>query len=100
MRNHLQDLNEKHGNEARIVLFQLAALLADRFLFWPRANASLAKTTVNVVYMLATHLVAFEAARYLNRPKVQEKQETAKKDNKEAQTTIEPILGFRQFLPV
>ena len=80
MFKNVDNFREKHGDTARVVLFQLAALTADYFLLWPRRHASPVKTAVNGVCALLLHGLAYKAAKYLEAPKRQSAD--AGRDNK------------------
>lgn len=71
MRQKAQNFRDTHGDTARVVLFQLAALTVDCFLLWPRRDANPVKTAINCTYAALLHGAAYMAAKYLETPKVQ-----------------------------
>lgn len=101
MRKNLKDFRENHGDTARVVLFQLAAVAADCFLLWPRRDANPAKIAMNGMYALLAHGLAYKAAKYLETPKAQPKAKEAEvvKDNKTSETEEETNTLVRSATP-
>lgn len=101
MRQHIKNFRENHGDTARVVLFDLAALSAGAFLLWSARNANTAKQVINAVYGLGLVGLAHKAANYLSAPKVQPAANQAETgtDNKSSQPSEDPNVLVRPATP-
>ena len=91
MRKSIDVFREKHENTTRLVLFQLAALTANCFLFLPCEGVTTAKKMANAVCALALHGIAYKAAKYLEHPKVQPDNQTRKQRRVPSATSTESV---------